>query len=267
MAVAEELEQTWSKHLEALRQARSQGAVTGIELTNAERLFADARVTKLELAQQLVAERATLNQAIGADPTAEVSLDLSFTPGKRALSRRDLLDALPQHRLDLIALQYAQRSHDQALRAAVIAQFPAVEIGFQAGRDVDQVSSAGVTLSFEIPFFDRNQGTITQERARRVQVDAEYEARLLEARAEVVRTLGELEIVRDQLVTAQQASAAAGRLAEQARGAAVSGALSPLLAADILERSYSSRLRAFLIEQTLAELQGALSLASGSRAR
>ena len=53
------------------------------------------------------------------------------------------------------------------------------------------------------------------------------------------------------------------RLAEHARAAAVSGALSPLLAADMLERSHASRLRTIEIEQTLAELYVALAVASG----
>lgn len=265
--VAHELEQTWSERLNALRQARAQGAVTELEVTNAERSYADARIGKLELAQQVVAERAALNQAIGIDPTAEVALDLSFTPGERPLGRQDLLEALPRRRLDLLALQHAHRFHDKAARAAVIAQFPPVEIGFQAARDVDNVGSAGITLSFELPFFDRNQGAVARERALRTRTEVEYDVRLLEARAEVVRSLSELAIVRDQVVVAREASEAAARLAEQSRVAAVSGALSPLVAADILERAYTSRMRAIQIQQLLAELQVALTLASGFHAR
>lgn len=265
--LAGELEQSWRQRLDALRQARTASAVTELEVTNAERSFADARVNRLGLDQRLVAERADLNRALGIDATTDVVFDVSFSPARTIPGREGLLDELPHRRLDLIALQHAHRSHDEALRAAVIAQFPPVEIGFHTRREVDQNASLGVALTFELPFFERNQGSVARERARRVQVEAEYDARLLEARADVLRIIKELGIVREQIVAAQQGSEAAGRLAEQARTAAVSGALNPLLAADILERAYSSRLRVLEIEQTLAELQIALAVASGTDVR
>ena len=263
VAVARELEDTWQRRASALRQARTAGAVTEIEVTNAERSLAEARVLKLEFEQRLVAERAELSRAIGVNPVRDLVLDVGFSPPASSPAREVVLDDLPRRRLDLIALQHAQRSRDEALRAAVIAQFPPVEIGFQARREVDQNGSLGVTLSFELPFFDRNQGAVARERARRTQVEAEYDGRLLDARADSLRALRELELVREQLTAAREASDAAGRLAEQGRSAAVGGALNPLIAADLLERSYTSRLRVLEIEQTLAELQVALAMASG----
>lgn len=261
--LAAEIEQTWSERLSALRQARAASAVTDIEVGSAERSFAEARVTRLELEQRLEAERVELSSALGVDATTEITLDTTFTPMESAPSDARLLDELPRRRLDLIALQHAQRSHDEGLRAAAIAQFPPVEVGFQAARGVDRVGSAGIALSFEIPFFDRNQGNVARERALRVKVEAEYDARLLEARADVVRTLKELRLLREQLVAAKDALDAAGRLAEQVRTAVTGGALSPLLVADILERVYTARLRMLEIEQVLAELQVALAVASG----
>jgi outer membrane protein, heavy metal efflux system len=265
--LARELEHTWEQRLHALRQARAANAVTELEVVNAERSFAEARVSQLETAQQLVAERALLNQALGVDPAREIALDPAFSPSSAGPQSSGLLAELPRRRLDLLALQHAHRSHDEALRAAVIAQFPAVDVGVHAARDVDRTQTAGITLSFELPFFDRNQGNVALERARRIQVEAEYDARLLEARADVLRTISELRLVREQLVAAGEASDAESRLAELARAAALSGALSPLLAADILERSYASRLRVVEIEQTLAELQVALAVASGTDVR
>lgn len=267
VALARELEETWQQRAGALRQARLAGAVTEIEVTNAERSLAEARVLKLEIEQRLVAERAELSRAIGVNPTRDFVLDVGFVPPASSPTREVVLDDLPRRRLDLIALQHAQRSHDEALRAAVIAQFPPVEIGFQAKREVDQNGSIGATLSFELPFFDRNQGAVARERAQRTQVEAEYDARLLDARADSLRALRELSLVREQLTAAREASDAAGRLAEQGRSAAVGGALNPLIAADLLERSYTSRLRVLEIEQTLAELQVALAMASGTDVR
>jgi outer membrane protein TolC len=263
VSLARELEGTWRQRLDALRGARTAGAVTELDVTTAERSFADAQVARLEFEQHAVAERAELSRAIGSDPARDVVLDLSLSPRSTSPNRQTVLDELPRRRLDLIALQHAQRSDDEALRAAVIAQFPPVEIGFHARREVDQNTSLGIDLSFELPFFDRNQADVARAEARRTRVEAEYDARLLEARADVVRTLRELELVGEQLVAARDASAAARRLAEQAHSAAISGALNPLIAADILDRSYASRLRELDVEQTLVELQIALAVASG----
>jgi outer membrane protein TolC len=263
VALERELEQTWQQRFDALRGARAQGAVTELEVTNAERSLADARTQRLDMEQQAVAERAELNRTLGIDPSRDVVLDTSFRPTETVPEAAALLKDLPRRRLDLIALQHAHLSHDEALRAAVLAQFPPVEVGVHARRELDQNASIGLALSFELPFFDRNQAGIARERALRVRVTAEYDARLLEARASVVRIVKESSIAQAQFASAREGSTAAVRLAEQARIAAGSGALSPLLAADILERAYASRLRVLEVEQTLAELEVALALASG----
>lgn len=263
IAVAHELEATWRQRSEALRQARGSGAVTELEVTTAERSFADAQVVRLELEQHLVSARADLARALGVDPTRKVALDVRFALPTGSLNREALIAELPQRRLDLIALEHAQRSRDEALRAAIIARFPPLDLGFHAQREVDGRAALGPSLTFDLPFFDRNQAAVARERALRTQVEAEYDARLLEARADVQRALDELALVNAQLVAAREAAQASGRLAEQARAASVNGALSPLLAADLLERSYASRLRVLEVEQTLIELYIALAVASG----
>lgn len=76
-----------------------------------------------------------------------------------------------------------------------------------------------------------------------------------------------MSLVVEQLQAADVSVRASNALAAQAHTAQVGGALSPVMAADILERSYVTRLRALEIEQALAELQVALSLATGSHVR
>jgi outer membrane protein TolC len=262
-ALARELEETWQARLEGLRAALAQGALTSIEVTSAERAHADARVRTLELQQRDVAERAELNQVLGIDAAKEVALDASFQPAAGEPNVDALLEALPRRRLDLVALQHAHASHDERLRAEVLARFPPVEIGFNTRREVDREGSVGVALAIDLPFFDRNQAAVALARARGVQVAAEYEARLLEARADVVRAAKEWGIVRAQLAAARDGAQAAERLAEQTKVAVQSGALSQLLVVDIMERAYGSRLNVLEIEQASAELEVALALASG----
>jgi outer membrane protein, heavy metal efflux system len=262
-ALARELEQTWEKRLQGLRQALAQGALTALEVSSAQRAHADARVQRLQLDQLYVAERAELNRALGIEPSRQMALDASFQAADAISSLDALLAQLPSRRLDLLALQHAQRSGDERLRAAVLAQFPPLEIGFNTRREVDREGSLGIALSIELPFFDRNQAAVAHERARTTQVAAEYQARLLDARADVARAAAEWAIVRQQLTAAREAARAADQVAEQTRTAALSGAMSQLLATDVLERAYRSRLEVLEIEQASAELEVALALASG----
>ncbi|HEY3452751.1 MAG TPA: TolC family protein [Myxococcales bacterium] len=264
IAVARAAEQSWRERLDALRKASEARAVTDLDVASAERSLAEARVGRLELQQKLASERVSLNQAIGLDPGATPALDASWSSAGARPALAGLLDGLPQRRLDLLALQHAARSNDQAERAAVLSQFPPVELGVHAAREVDGVGSAGVSLTFDVPFFDRSQGNVAREHGRRLQLEAEYDARLADARADVVRAEKEIELVVEQLVAAKETAAAASRLAEQARGAATGGALSPILAAEAQDRSLASQLRVLEIEGTLAELEVARSLASGT---
>lgn len=267
VAVARELEETWRQRIEGLQQARVAGAITAMEVTTAARAYAEARVASLELAQRLVIERAELSSAIGIDPTAELALDASYAPPQQPALDENALDQLPKKRLDLIALQHAHRSRDERVRAAVIAQFPPIELGFQTRREVDQNASVGVTLSVEMPFFDRNQAAIARGHASRTQIEAEYAARLLAARTDTLRTLRELHLVHQQLAFAREAAEHSTRLADQAQAATVAGALTSLLAADALQRAYANRLRTLEVEQLLAELHIALAVASGTDVR
>jgi len=56
-------------------------------------------------------------------------------------------------------------------------------------------------LTVDLPFFDRNQGQIALGSATRQQLFDEYVARVAEARADVMRILSDLAILRTQLQT------------------------------------------------------------------
>ena len=56
------------------------------------------------------------------------------------------------------------------MRAAVLAQFPRVNIGFSQLRDTTNVVTSGFGVTIDLPVFDRNQGHIAIERATRKQL-------------------------------------------------------------------------------------------------
>jgi outer membrane protein TolC len=109
-------------------------------------------------------------------------------------------------------------------------------------------------LSIEIPLFRLTQHQVARWRVERDQLEAEWETRLSEARADVVCLTKEIELVERQVDAAGEAADSASRLADLARTTAESGALDALVAADISERAFAARLRKLTIEQFLVEL-------------
>lgn len=263
IALAREIETTWKKRVAALGGLVASGAVTELELLTSKGALGRARLRRLALAEQRAAAHAALGLAIGVDATETVRPELSWRPKLAAVAIGPVLAKLPRRRLDLIALAHARRSHDAARRAAVLASVPAIAIGVQVARDADRVGNAAVTLSLELPIFDRNQGARARARARIAQVDAEYDKRLRQARAESVRIARQLAVARDKLETAEDRARTAARLATLSGAAARSGALSVVAAVAMQQRAFAAKLRALQIEQGLAELRLALSAATG----
>lgn len=267
LAAARESEVSWQARLASLNEALTKGAVTTLEVAAAERALAEAHLGSLDLEQDIARERAQLNAAIGLPAEAEPNVDAEWQAPKGVQALSTWLERAPERRLDLIALRHAQSSRDSALRAAVAAQFPALEIGVRADRDLEQNSSVGVTLTLELPFFDRNQANVVRARAERSQLEAEYDARLLEVRSLLTRLFRELALVQQKLGSAGAAAESSARLALLGRQSATSGGLSPLAAAELEERAFGARLRQLEIAQSAAELWIALVTAAGTDLR
>ncbi|MGN6237482.1 TolC family protein [Dyella sp.] len=135
-------------------------------------------------------------------------------PSPAAVQRA--LDALPQRRPDLLALQAGYASQEANLRGAIRAQFPAITLGFNTARDTSAVYTNGVTLGITLPLFDRNRGNIAIATATRQQLRDDYAARVLATRTDIRR-------LTDDLATLTRAAAAQDRHAHelaQARRAA-----------------------------------------------
>ena len=74
-----------------------------------------------------------------------------------------------------------------AVRGAILAQFPALTLGFNTARDTSAVYTKGFSIGISLPLFDRNRGNIAIERATRLQLKDAYAERLLNARSDVQR--------------------------------------------------------------------------------
>lgn len=134
-----------------------------------------------------------LHVLLGLAPLAK--LDLVGDPYQVAPTSAQAgsaLATLAQRRPDLIALQMGYRAQEARLRGAILAQFPALTIGFNSARDTSAIYSQGPSIGISLPLFNRNRGNIAIETATRQQLKDAYEARLLAARSDIHRLLADL---------------------------------------------------------------------------
>jgi len=163
---------------------------------------ADAASQLGDTRRQLNLAEHDLHNLLGLDAT----LPLHLTGAPFAVDtnegevRRALAD-MARRRPDLLALEAGYRAQDEKLRAAILAQFPAISVSFVKARDNGNISSNGLSVSLSLPLFDGNRGNIATERATRQQLHDEYSARLLTDRNDVQKLLRDLQSDRAQHAT------------------------------------------------------------------
>jgi len=155
---------------------------------------ADVRKRLGDTAVQLHQAEGDLHALLGLAPEVPLTLVASADPPAPAASQvqQALLD-LPRRRPDLLALEAGYRAEDARLRGAILAQFPALTIGFDTARDTSAIYSKGFSVGINLPLFDRNRGNIAIERATRVQLRDAYAERLLDARSDAHRLQADLQ--------------------------------------------------------------------------
>ena len=102
---------------------------------------------------------------------------------------RKQLASLAQKRPDLLALKAGYQSQEARVRAAVLAQFPSISVGFNRLRDTGNVQTNGISIGLTLPLFSGNRGAIAIERATRHRLQTEYQARLAQTEVDADRLL------------------------------------------------------------------------------
>ena len=141
-----------------------------------------------------------LHVLLGLAPQAP--LNLVGTPYHATPTAAELqvaLEDLPRRRPDLLALQAGYASQQAKLRSAILAQFPALNIGFNTARDTSAVYTNGLSIGISLPLFDRNRGNIAIERATRLQLHDDYAARVLTTRSDIQRIGSDLTTLDQQI--------------------------------------------------------------------
>jgi len=207
LALTREMENDLAENFRAVQKAVELGGKTIVEQAAAETALLEAHLTVLGLKQETEKERLELNKTLGVPPAVQIPLQKGITlPVWVNLPSLDqMMDGIEDRRLDLVAMKYGYQSQEEKLRTAVLEQFPRIGLGVTRGRDTSNIVTMGFASTFGLPIFDRNQAAIATERATRQQLFDEYILRLFDARAEIAGILVDIQAVKEQIQSNQQA--------------------------------------------------------------
>jgi outer membrane protein TolC len=230
LKAAREGDEALRENVTLLTKATEAHERTVLDLAAAEATSRDARAAELVIEKQLETERIALNRAMGFPPEARPPIEGGSLPGSATPpAYAGLIANLETSRLDLLGLKAGYTSQDEALRAAIIAQVPRINLGFTRATDTSNVQTLGFGLSVDIPIFDRNQGNIGTERATRQKLFDEYADRVFQARADIATGLASIHWSNEQIAENQKSIHAleqlvktAGTALDQGNGDAIS---------------------------------------------
>ena len=237
-----------------------------LDLAAAQASREDARATELTLEQELDRQRLELKKAVGVLPEVKLSIEKGIVlPSHLPLPpESELIADLENRRLDLVGLRQGYQSQEQTVRAAVLAQFPKVVLGFNPhSSDTTNVHTAGFGITIDLPIFDRNQGNIAIETATRQKLLDEYGARVFEAHSDIATAVADIQSLNRQIAAAEEALPVLQHLVDIAKEASDQGAADVLGYFQAKTNLSQKSLQIIKLKQQLLDSRIALELASG----
>ncbi len=192
MAVLNDTRQLFADRYARTRRALDRGLLSSDAVTPNLSALQDVDRQLFELKKLQNQTGHDLNALLGLAPDTVLLLQDEGDVGvvDAALVQAALAD-IARRRPDLRALQAAYQAQDQRYRAALLAQFPALNLGFTRARDSSNVYSSAIGVNMSLPLLNRNRGNIAIEQASRQKAWDEYQVRVQAARNDVRRILDE----------------------------------------------------------------------------
>ncbi len=222
----------------------------------AESAIATARMTLLKDWQ-------SLDALVGLEPSVRFTI-ATPTPVELPDDIDSLVKSLPARRPDLVALRLGYEASELDVRKAIVGQFPAFSLGVAGGWDTSHVSSAGPTINMDLPIFNRNQGVIASASATRLQLRADYQARLDEAEGTSKALVARQQVTKVNLEKSRTASQQASSLADSALRAYRENNLGQRDLTDFQTTALERQLDVLGYQRTLDETTLALSIELGT---
>ena len=264
VAEAQAVDKWLAEDADLIRRAVDAGQKTLLDLSAAEAASQKAHADFLAARRDLSHQRLVLNQALGLPPQATPRLADVALPSRLELPQEsELFDGIDQRRLDLLALRQGYQSQEQSLRAAVLAQFPKIVLGFHQASDTTNVHSTGFGVMVDLPIFDQNQGNIAIQKATRQQLYDEYVSRMFDARSTLAQALDDIRALTDQIAAAEAAVPALQRLVNTYRTAVGQRNVDVLSYYNAQNDLAQKRIDVLKLKQQLMDNQIALEIAAG----
>jgi outer membrane protein TolC len=265
LELSREIDKQLAQNLSIVREAVDRHDKTLLDLAAAESASLQAHAAVLAQERDLNDARLALNKALGVSPETEVKLNpkTSLADDVSLPAPEKILGGLEDRRLDLVALRMGYQSEEETLRAAVLEQFPKINIGFNQQRDNTNVESIGFAVTMDLPVFDRNQGAIATEKATRQKLFDEYVQRVYQARYDVYTAIDDLNSVVRQIKADQESLPSMQKLIDTYRAALNQGNVDVLSYYAAIGDLAQKQLEVLKLRQQLMDGYVALELAAG----
>lgn len=253
------------ENLAVIQQGFFKGAVTGLDLDAAKKAYQQALDRILMLEREHEHERHALNQILGIPPDNKVLLqrDIRISTWKNLPATHKIMEGLEYRRLDLLALKKGYESQEAQVRAAILSQFPKINIGLAHAGDTGNVITTGFAATIDLPFFDRNQGQIAEKRASRKQLFDEYIARVFETHSNIATILGDMKSLKKQIEAADRTFQISIHLLETYRNALEEGNADILVYNNARDEADNLQLTILQLKRDLSDMGIALEIAAG----
>ncbi len=263
LTLAQESRDSARSLLDRTQRAAGRGDIAGDQVQAARTANADAE-SKLRTAENdLNTAQFELARLLGMPPATRLNLAIPVdrdTP----LDPDRLFATARANRTDIRALEAGYASQEATVRKAILDQFPSLGLTLTGNRDTAGNLIVGPSIDFTLPLWNRNRGGIAVEKATRQALEAEYDARLFQTRADIAAAVAGIELARRQRDLALRDIPAAEKYAAASRAAANRGDLARS-AADTAEQALRDK-RILLAQsrQAIAEQMIALELLTGT---
>jgi outer membrane protein TolC len=263
LALAEATRENAQSLLDRTQRAAGRGDIAGDQVQAARIASADAEDKARTAQNDLNAARFELTRLLGLPPTTPLLLS---TPADddRPLDADRLFATARANRTDIRALEAGYASQEAAVHKAILDQFPTLGLTFAANRDTSGNMIVGPSVDFSLPLWNRNRGGIAIEKATRVALKAEYDARLFQTRAEIAVAVATIDLARRQRDALRRDLPAADRFARASRTAATRGDVSRATAETAEQALRDKQIALSQAEQAITEQMIALELLTGT---
>jgi outer membrane protein TolC len=263
--LAIESDRRLEENLAVVQRAVGAGLMTELDISAAQTASHQAHAAVLDTQKQISEQKVALNQILGLNADADTALqhDIELPASLNIPTADTLLNELDKRRLDLVALKLGYESQQDTLRAAVLNQFPRINIGVNKARDTGNVITSGIGVTIDLPVFNRNQGQIAIERATRQQLFDEYVNRVFETRAMITKLSADMPVIIQQIETAQAAAESGKRLVETYQAALKEGQADVLSYYTAWNEQTQKQMEIIKLKQQLMDTRIALELETG----